>query len=92
MVFGHITHEKRRLLARIAGINRELEVKWSHSLQTLKTQVREELPKLLKEEEIFWNKKSRKKWLTDGDHNSRYFHISTMIPKKRNRIDRLKSF
>lgn len=28
-VFGHIKHRKKRLLARLAGINRELENHWS---------------------------------------------------------------
>ncbi|KAI5336490.1 hypothetical protein L3X38_015758 [Prunus dulcis] len=42
-------------------------------------------------EEIFWHQRSRVKWLTSGDSNSRFFHISTLQRRQYNRILRLKS-
>lgn len=78
-------------MARIAGINVELERNWSHSLPTHEDKLRLELHEILKQEEIFWHPKSRTKWITNGDRNTRFFHISTMSPRKRNKIDRLPS-
>lgn len=87
-VFGHITHRKKHLVARLAGINKELERQWSHSLTLLEIEVKKELGDILVQEELLWNQKSRKAWIKDGDRNTRFFHISTVVGQKRNRIDR----
>lgn len=56
----------------------------------LETQVKAELTDILMQEVLLWHQKSRQKWLTDGDRNARYFHVSTMIRRRRNKIDKLK--
>ncbi len=49
-----------------------------------------ELNEWLRRNEILWRQKSRETWLKDGDKNSRFFHISSIIRRKRNSIDAIK--
>lgn len=44
----------------------------------------------MRRNEILWRQKSRETWLKDGDKNSRFFHISTIIRRKHNSIDAIK--
>lgn len=41
---------------------------------------------MLKEEEILWFQKSRERWITLGDRNTKFFHTSTLIRRNRNKI------
>ncbi|CAN1136858.1 Transposon TX1 uncharacterized 149 kDa protein [Linum perenne] len=43
-----------------------------------------------KQEEEFWSQRARVKWLSEGDWNTRFFHLSTIQRKQRNSIWRLK--
>eukprot|EP00253_Pinus_taeda_P036671 PITA_36671 len=45
---------------------------------------------LCKQEEIFWRQKSRVQWLKEGEHNTRFFHRSTMANRAHNRISSIK--
>lgn len=45
---------------------------------------------LLCKEEILWLTKSREQWLTWKDLNTKFFHLSTLIKRRRNAIDFLK--
>ena len=51
-----------------------------------------ELNEWLRRNEILWRQKSRETWLKDGDKNSRFFHISTIIRRKHNSIDAIKDY
>lgn len=42
------------------------------------------------QEEILWYQKSRSNWLNHGDRNTRYFHTTTIIRRRRNRVSGLK--
>ena len=48
------------------------------------------LDDLLIQEESLWRNKSRETWLTCKDLNTRFFHTSTIIKRRRNAIDFLK--
>lgn len=51
-VFGNIFKRKRRILARIDGIQKALEVRQSNHLTWLKADLRQELEEVLTQEEI----------------------------------------
>ena len=55
------------------------------------SQLKLELDFLLKHEESMWRSKSRETWLTCKDINTKYFHISTLIRRRSNAINFLKS-
>ena len=41
--------------------------------------------------EILWKQKSRELWLREGDKNSKFFHLSTVIQRKKNHIEAIKN-
>ena len=45
---------------------------------------------MLAREEILWKQKSRIQWLTSSTLNTRFFHLTTIIRRRRNTIDFLK--
>lgn len=49
-----------------------------------------EFDAVLEQEEVIWFQKSREKWIALGDRNTKFFHTSTVIRRRRNRIDMLK--
>lgn len=56
----------------------------------LRSELWVELNNILKQEEIFWFQKSRCNWLKMGDRNTKFFHASTIIRRKKNKIIALK--
>lgn len=56
----------------------------------LENTITSELDKALEQEELLWRQKSRETWLHAGDWNTKFFHLSTIIRKRRNRICKLK--
>ncbi|KAK4278800.1 hypothetical protein QN277_016598 [Acacia crassicarpa] len=53
-------------------------------------EIKGELDRLLELEEQYWWQRSRINWLTAGDKNSRFFHVSTIKRRQRNRITCIK--
>ncbi|KAK2653131.1 hypothetical protein Ddye_012987 [Dipteronia dyeriana] len=45
---------------------------------------------ILDQEEIFWQQKSRNCWLKEGDRNTKFFHRSTVIRRRKNKIEGFK--
>ncbi|CAL2260060.1 unnamed protein product [Prunus armeniaca] len=89
-VFGHLRQTKARLLARLAGIQRSLSRGPNRFLNILEVTLVEEFNLLLEQEALFWQQKSRVKWLQEGDRNTKFFHLTTIIRRRRNKIERLK--
>ena len=88
--FGCIFHNKRRLLARLQGAQRSLGERFRPGLTKLELKLRKEYNLIIEQEEIFWLQKSRNSWLKEGDRNTKFFHISTMIRRRRNKLEGLK--
>lgn len=48
-----------------------------------------DLGKAYREEEVYWKEKSKERWLEDGDKNSSFFHGSVQTRKMRNKVSSL---
>lgn len=52
--------------------------------------LRRDLDTTLAQEEIFWKQKSWVAWLKEGERNTCFFHVSTLIRRRRNKVLKLK--
>lgn len=84
--FGNIFWRKRRCQARIIGVQKILESKFSPSLTKLEIQLLQELTEILTQEELYWRQQARIQWLTHGERNTRYFHAQAKQRQRHNRI------
>ena len=89
--FGNVFGKKRRLMARLPGIQKEMVVRPTASLIDLEKQLLRDLDTILNQELELWALKSRVNWLVQGDRNTSFYHISTLVRRKRNRIDAIKN-
>lgn len=48
--------------------------------------LRRELDDILHEEEMLWFQKSRMEAIKDGDRNTKFFHLATIIRRQRNKL------
>ncbi|CAL8164027.1 unnamed protein product [Prunus armeniaca] len=51
----------------------------------------EEYNCVLEQEAMIWKQKSRLQWLREGDRNTKFFHLTAIIRRRRNKIERLKN-
>jgi hypothetical protein len=77
-VFGNIFHKKRRLLARLNGIQKSLSFRPCVVLLDLEKDLTCQYQNILHLEEEFWALKSKLQWSTLGDRNTSFFHLSTI--------------
>ncbi|KAJ4828461.1 hypothetical protein Tsubulata_018168 [Turnera subulata] len=85
-VFSNIHIKKKKLLARLAGIQRYLEVKPSKFLSDLETELRLEMESILMQEELLWMQKSKSRWLKAWNRNTAFFHASAKVKARRSKI------
>ncbi|CAL9009767.1 unnamed protein product, partial [Prunus brigantina] len=90
-VFGHLKQRKASLLARLNGIQRSLCHRPNCFLTQLEEALLSEYNIILDQEALFWQQKSRVKWLQEGDRNTKFFHLSTIVRRRRNKIEKLKN-
>ncbi|KAL6141497.1 hypothetical protein ACLB2K_059785 [Fragaria x ananassa] len=88
-VFGNIFKQKRIINARICGIHKCLGRGPNLFLQNLEKKLIVDYEKIRDAEAIFWKQKSRDKWLREGDRNTKFFHLTTIVRRRRNKIDGL---
>ncbi|CAB4313877.1 unnamed protein product [Prunus armeniaca] len=84
-------NNKQKIQARLRELER-LHMAWA-SDNTLQQQeaINADLEKLWKAEELYWCQRSRVNWLSAGDKNTRFFHLSTIQRRQRNKVLRLKN-
>lgn len=51
--------------------------------------IQHELNEYLKREELLWRDKAKSRWIAEGDANTRFFHITTVIHRRYNSIKRI---
>lgn len=51
-----------------------------------------EFDKCLEREDLKWKQKFRKLWIKEGDQNTRFFHLSTLVRRRRNIITEIMGF
>ncbi|XP_019150780.1 PREDICTED: uncharacterized protein LOC109147628 [Ipomoea nil] len=88
--FGNIFNRKRRIEARIKGIQSASNYSSSRSLQNLDRLLAKEFNEILDQEEALWFQKSRMDWIKDGDRNTKFYHRAALIRRNKNRVRFLK--
>ncbi|XVE95435.1 hypothetical protein REPUB_Repub02eG0096900 [Reevesia pubescens] len=72
--FGDIYRRKKRLLARLNGIQKHLDKGPNDFLQYLEVRLVEDFNLVCAQEEVMLQQKARIDWIQLGDKNSKYFH------------------
>ena len=85
-VFGNIFAKKRRVLARLNGVQKAIAKNPNDFLLNLENQLSSEYSLILMQEEEFWALKSRLNAASFRDQNTSFFHISTVVRRHRNKI------
>lgn len=85
-LFRNLFARKRRVLARFGGAQKALANSPNEFLIHLEKKLIEEYSSILLQEEEFWALKSRLNAATFGDHNTSYFHVSTIVRRHKNKI------
>ncbi|XP_015972136.1 uncharacterized protein LOC107495506 [Arachis duranensis] len=89
-VFGDVNRRKRRVMRRLEGIQQAREYGRIPFFDKLEKELTEELELILEQEEVMWQQRSRQKWITDRDRNTRFYHLKTVQRRRKNRICKLK--
>ncbi|XP_072064539.1 uncharacterized protein [Arachis hypogaea] len=88
-VFGNIFVKKRELERLLNDVQITLESREDQQLRIKEQVLHHELNAVLLQEELLWYQKSREQWVRCGDINTKFFHLQTVIRRKRNKIHRL---
>jgi len=89
-VFGNLFRRKRKLWARLAGIQRRIMVGTLRYILKLERRLRQELEQMLDQIAMLWFQKAREDQIRGGDRNTKYFHMSTIIRRRFNRVNVIK--
>ncbi|XP_075663334.1 uncharacterized protein LOC142632901 [Castanea sativa] len=86
-VFGNCQNKINSLLQAIKEIQQGPPIENSKALEDA---LQLELAEWLLRSETLWRQKSRELWLKLSDRNTKFFHLSTIIRRKRNNIDAIR--
>ena len=57
----------------------------------LEKKQQQDLDTILNQEELFWFQKSREEWIASGERNTKFYHVSSLVRKSRDRITTLRN-
>nr|XP_023928564.1 uncharacterized protein LOC112039890 [Quercus suber] len=89
--FGNIFEKKRRIMARLNSVQHAMADRASSHLLELEKNLQVDLDNVLCQEAELWALKSRINWAVQGDRNTSFFHMSTLVRRRRNRITTIKN-
>ncbi|KFK31800.1 hypothetical protein AALP_AA6G160500 [Arabis alpina] len=89
-VFGDVQKRREQLVDEIKSVQDRLELTQTTVLLEREAWLLKEFEDVLEQEEVIWFQKSREKNIALGDRNTKYFNTSTIIRRRRNRIESLK--
>ena len=77
--FDNLFHRKKRILARLKGIQESLSIRSNSFLVDLEGKLRLEYAEDAKLEKEYWAMKTTILWLVEGDRNTSFYHTSTLV-------------
>ncbi|KAL8140765.1 hypothetical protein V2J09_006786 [Rumex salicifolius] len=89
LIFGDVHVKKSSIVALIKDLQIQIQVAPSDGLLERDAEAQRELAELLRSEETLWRQKSWETWLKEGNRNTSYFHLSTLVRRCRNRVSSL---
>ena len=86
MQFGNVFNRKKNIMARLNGVQWALSTRPSSFLINLEKELLNDLDVMLNQEEKIWGLKSQVNWMVQGDRNTNFYHVSTLVRRKKNQI------
>lgn len=71
-------------MVRLSGLQQVVASEPSNFLQNLEKDLVKELDMILSQKEELWALKSRFNWMIQGDRNTAFYHVSTLVRRKIN--------
>lgn len=85
-IFGNIFKNKRQLEAMIKGVHQQLDYCQSSDLINFERHLQNEYNKVLAQEKMLRYQKSRENWIKFENKNTKFFHVQTVIRRRRNKV------
>jgi hypothetical protein len=91
MTFGNIFSAKTTLEKDMESLQQQIILEGhSTALAHKETELQSQIEERCKQEEMLWKQKSRISWLKEGEHNTSFFHRSTIQHRMHNKISILR--